>query len=587
MSMEFFQCIQQAQQAFVDNLTKQLTQQESHKFHSPFDPDFFAFAKKIVENPQKIADAQAAYAQAYLALCQKRQNNGEENTKDIAEKEALKGDKRFRDPEWETNPWFDFIKKAYLLHCEHTQSLTKEIAGEEDSQFSHKINFYTQQWLNTLSPTHFIFTNPCILRTILETGGENLMQGLRHFLADVKKSHGMLKVSNTDLNYFSVGENLAITPGKVIYQNEIMQLIQYAPTTPKVRENPLLIIPPWINKYYILDLQPENSWVKWLVDQGYTVFLISWVNPMDHASNKGLSDYLQQGPVCALEVIAKIVGQLKVNVVGYCVGGTLLAVMLAYFAAKKIDSVKSATFLTTLLDFSTPGDLGVFIDEYQLTLIENQMQEKGYLEGNIMTAVFNSLRANELIWNYFVHHYLEGKKPLPFDLLYWNADPMNLPEKLHRYYLREMYLKNQLVKPGGVIIDGVPLDLKKTKMSSFFLAAKEDHIVPWIASYQGMQYLSGSKQFVLAGSGHVAGVINPPHKNKYGYWVNSKRPKKSSDWLEGALYQPGSWWQAWVAWVKPRAGRLIPARHLENSPFTPIEDAPGHYVKVRCDPPKE
>lgn len=541
------------------------------------------FAKKILEDPQKIVEAQLTYYREYLKICQNFSAHLSENATTVAEQNTQSQDKRFRDPEWQNNMLFDFIKQSYLLTADHMRALVKEVVSESDPKLAVKINFYTRQLIDAFSPANFINTNPEVLRSISQTGGKNLLQGFKQFLSDIETSHGWPNIKMTDLSYFEVGKNIAITPGKVIYQNEVMQLIQYQSATHQINQNPLLIIPPWINKYYILDLQPENSFVKWLVDQGHTVFMISWVNPTHAKANKGFADYMQEGLICALDIIEKIVGCQPINAIGYCVGGTLLAATLAYCAGKNDTRIKSATFLATLLDFSVPGDLGVFIDEHQVTAMEKYMQKKGYLDGAIMAAAFNSLRANELIWSYFIHNYLQGKKPVPFDLLYWNSDATNLPEKLHGYYLREMYLHNHLVQRGKLAVDGMALDLRKITVPSFFLATKDDHIVPWIGSYKSMQSLSGSKKFVLAGSGHVAGVINPPHKDKYGYWINTKKPKNPEDWLAEADYCPGSWWNCWTKWIKKHAGSWVSPSTFNNSAMQPIEDAPGSYVKVRVN----
>jgi len=570
---------QKNQKIFQEMLTHQQENLEVNTQHFPH--ILGEFAKKIVENPQKIMAAQLAYYQEYLKICQSLNTNLADNVSSKEKQNAQSQDKRFQDPEWQNNILFDFIRQSYLLTAKHTESLVKEVVSETDPKVAIKINFYTRQLLDAFSPANFINTNPEVLRTILQTGGKNLLAGFKQFLSDFEQSNGWLNIKMTDLNYFEVGENVAITPGKVIYQNEVMQLIQYEPTTVKVHQNPILIIPPWIKKYYILDLQQENSMVKWLVDQGHTVFMISWVNPADQTANKNFADYIFNGPLAALDVIEKAAGQQPVNFIGYCIGGTLLAAALAYSAEKNDPRINSVTFLTTLLDFSEPGDLGVFIDKYQVDAMEKHMQKNGYLDGAVMAAVFNSLRPNELIWNYFVSNYLKGKKPLPFDLLHWNSDHTNLPEKLHAYCLREMYLHNHLVKRNALTIAGVPLDLKKITTPSFFLATKEDHIVPWIGSYKGIRCLSGVRTFVLTGSGHVAGVINPPCKNKYGYWVNPKKPKKPEDWLKEANYYQGSWWNYWAKWIKKYTGNLVPARTLKASPIKPIEDAPGSYVKVQ------
>ena len=386
----------------------------------------------------------------------------------------------------------------------------------------------------------------------------------------------------TDLDAFELGKNVAVTPGKVIFQTELMQLIQYAPTTEQVYQRPLLVIPPWINKYYILDLQPKNSFIRYALDQGFTVFVISWVNPdADHA-NKTFEDYMVEGPLAALDAIAQATGERDANVVGYCLGGTLLAAMLAYLAEKQDRRIKAATFLASLTDFEDPGELGVFIDEEQLAAMDESMARRGYLEGREMATTFNMLRANDLIWSFVINNYLMGKEPFPFDLLYWNSDSTRMPYAMHSFYLRRFYQENRLIEPGGISLCGVPIDLRKIRLPVYMLSTREDHIAPWASTYAATRLYRGKTTFVLAGSGHIAGIINPPSVEKYGYWTNEALPADPADWLEGAAQHAGSWWPHWRDWSAAHAGKKIAARHPGDGALTPIEDAPGSYVRARA-----
>jgi polyhydroxyalkanoate synthase len=422
-----------------------------------------------------------------------------------------------------------------------------------------------------------------VLRKTAETGGENLLKGLSNLLADLERGKGKLSIKMTDLDAFRVGENIGVSPGKVIYENDLMQLIQYAPTTEKVLKRPLLIAPPWINKFYILDLRPKNSLVRWAISQGHTVFMISWVNPDERLSQKGFEDYMTQGVLAALDAIEAATGERDVNAIGYCLGGTLLASTLAYMAAKGDDRIKSATFFVTMLDFQEAGELGVFIDEEQLKGLEEKMNKRGYLEGSEMATTFNMLRANDLIWSFVVNNYLMGNEPFPFDLLYWNSDSTRMPARMHSFYLRQMYQANLLCKQGGITLDGVPIDLHKIKTPAYFLSTREDHIAPWKSTYRGTQLLGGPKRFVLAASGHIAGVVNPPDKQKYQYWTGPKpRSANLEGWLAKATEHPGSWWPDWLAWLKRQDDTEVPARKPGDGALKPIEDAPGSYVKVQA-----
>jgi polyhydroxyalkanoate synthase len=435
-----------------------------------------------------------------------------------------------------------------------------------------------------MAPSNFAMTNPEVLRATAESGGENLVKGLQHLLEDLERGKGKLQVRMTDLNAFEVGRNLAVTPGKVMFQNNLMQLLQYEPVTEQVAKRPLLIIPPWINKFYILDLKPANSLIKWLTEQGHTVFVISWVNPDETRAGDGFADYMREGPLTALDVIEKLTGEKTSNVIGYCLGGTLLACTLSYLTAKKQqDRIASATFLTTMVDFTDAGELSVFVDEEQLAAMEQRMSQQGYLEGSAMANTFNMLRANDLIWSFVINNYLLGKEPFPFDLLYWNSDSTRMPAAMHSFYLRNMYQENLLCKPGALTLAGVPIDLTKIKTPAFILSTKEDHIAPWKSTYAATQLYKGPMKFVLAASGHIAGVVNPPAAKKYNHWINTAKslPASPDDWLAGAESQPGSWWPEWQKWVSAFSDGLVPARKPGDHKVKPLDDAPGSYVKVR------
>lgn len=488
-------------------------------------------------------------------------------------------DKRFKDKAWQENLIFDFLKQSYLLTSHWMQRLVKQV-DHLDPRTQTKVDFAMRQFVDALSPSNFLLTNPEVLRQTIESNGENIVRGLENLKEDLERSHEVLRISSTDHDAFAVGKNLAVTPGKVIFQNDLLQLIQYEPTTKQVFSVPVVIISPWINKYYILDLRPGNSFVKWLVDQGYTVFITSWVNPDAKLASKTFEDYMKEGVLAALDAAKKATGENSANVIGYCIGGTLLAATLAYLHASGQESiVKSATYFTTLLDFADPGELSVFIDEMQLAELEEKMKEKGYLDGGEMAAVFSILRANEMIWSFVVNNYMMGKEPFEFDLLYWNADSTRLPAAMHSYYLRKMYLENVLVKPNGLTLGGAPINLSKITTPSYMVSTIEDHIAPWKSTFEAMRLFGKSLRFVLSGSGHVAGIVNPPAQRKYWYWTNDKIEKDANKWLLSAARHEGSWWPDWLAWVKDNGfgGRTVPAR----IPDTAIEDAPGSYVKVR------
>jgi polyhydroxyalkanoate synthase len=540
---------------------------------------FLEMTARMMADPAKLLQSQLNLWQAHMDLWQSatRRMLGEDTTPAAT---PAADDRRFKDAAWQENQLFDFIKQSYLLTARWMQQTVRNVDGLDDKT-SKKVDFYTRQFVDAMAPSNFVLTNPEVLRTTVESGGENLLKGLEHLLEDLERGKGKLHIKMTDLEAFRIGENIALTPGKVIYQNDLMQLLQYTPTTPKTYRRPLLIMPPWINKYYILDLREKNSFIRWAVAQGFTVFVISWVNPDEKLAAKTFEDYMLEGPLAALDAIEKATGEPDANVIGYCLGGTLLAATLAYMAAKNDKRVASATFFTTLVDFKEPGELGVFIDEEQLAALEARMSEKGYLEGSAMANTFNMLRANDLIWSFVVNNYLLGKDPFPFDLLYWNSDSTRMPAAMHSFYLRRMYQENKLVAPGGITLKGVPLDLRRVKTPTYILSTREDHIAPWVATYAATQLYKGPVRFVLAASGHVAGVVNPPDANKYGYWTNDELPADAPAWLAGAKQNPGSWWVDWAAWAAKHSGPKVPARKPGDGKLKPIEDAPGSYVKER------
>ncbi len=540
---------------------------------------FMEMTTRMMADPAKVVEAQMSLWNDYMTLWQSTTARllGQETDPIVT---PAGDDRRFRDEAWNENQLFDFIKQSYLLSARWIQSTVAEVDGL-DEQTQKKVDFFTRQFVDALAPSNFVMTNPTVLRETIETRGENLLKGLSNLLEDLERGKGRLDIRMTDLDAFEIGENIAVSPGKVVFQNDLLQLIQFAPTTEKVAKTPLLIFPPWINKYYILDLRPKNSFIKWAVEQGLTVFCVSWVNPDEKLAEKSFEDYMIEGTMAALDAVEQATGEKRVNVIGYCLGGTLLASSLAYMTTKGDKRVKSATYLVALTDFAEAGDLRVFIDEEQVTALEDRMNEKGYLDGSAMASTFNMLRSNDLIWSFVVNNYLMGKDPFPFDLLYWNADSTRMPAAMHSFYLRNMYINNLLCEPGGIELAGVPIDLHKIKTPSFLLSTQEDHIAPWKATYAATQIYAGSIKFVLSGSGHVAGVVNPPAAEKYGYWTNSDLPADPDAWLEGAENHKGSWWPEWAKWLKKYRGAEVPARVPGDRKLTPIEDAPGSYVKLK------
>ncbi|MBK8738142.1 MAG: class I poly(R)-hydroxyalkanoic acid synthase [Betaproteobacteria bacterium] len=543
---------------------------------------YMDLASKMLANPVKLAETQMNLWWEYMNLWQGstlRMMGVQMSPSAIPDK----NDRRFKHEDWQEHFLFDYIKQSYLIAARWMHKTVAEVEGL-DPGTAKKVDFFTRQYIDALAPSNFALTNPEVLHETVRSGGENLVKGLHNLLGDIERGNGQLKISMTDSKAFELGVNIATTPGKIVFQNDLMQLIQYEPTTRKVFKRPLLIMPPWINKYYILDLREKNSMIKWSVDQGMTVFVISWVNPDAAMREKSFDDYLLEGPMAALDAIEKATGEKEVNAVGYCLGGTLLAAQLAYMAAKKDKRIVSATFMTALTDFRASGELNVFIDEKQIESLEKKMNERGYLEGSEMGATFNMLRANDLMWSFVINNYLLGRDPLPFDLLHWNGDSTRMPANMHSYYLRNMYLENRLREPGGITLDGVPIDLSLVKTPSYFVSALEDHIAPWKATYQGPKLFSGESTFALSGSGHIAGMINPPSANKYCYWTNSKLPDSPDEWFDGAKQHEGSWWTDWRQWLDDKLGPQVAPRIPGKGKLKVLEPAPGSYAKLRLDP---
>jgi polyhydroxyalkanoate synthase len=539
---------------------------------------FLDMTTRLMSNPARLMQAQIGFWQDYLTLWQNtaRRMLGEPVGAVIEEGKA---DRRFKDDAWRENEVFDFIRQSYLLSARYFTTVVQGAEGL-DAKTTQKVDFYTRQFVDAMSPSNFLMTNPEVLRRTAETGGENLLKGLSNLLADLERGKGQLRIRMTDDSKFKVGENIAVTPGKVVYRNALMELIQYAPATETVFKRPLLILPPWINKFYILDLRPKNSFIRWAVEQGHTVFVVSWVNPDETLAEYGFDAYMKLGVYDAIDAIEQATGERAVNAIGYCLGGTLLASTLAHMAARRDTRIKSATYFVTMTDFAEAGELGVFIDEEQLQGIEDKMAKRGFLEGREMATTFNMLRANDLIWSFVVNNYLLGQEPFPFDLLYWNDDSTRMPAKMHSFYLRRMYQQNDLVKPGGIELDGVALDLRKIKQPSYLISTREDHIAPWKSTYRATQIYGGKVRFVLAASGHIAGVVNPPDSGKYSHWVNTDLPADPDEWFKGATELAGSWWPDWQRWVAAIDKAQVPARVPGTGGLPALGDAPGEYVLV-------
>jgi polyhydroxyalkanoate synthase len=544
---------------------------------------FQAGAESLMRNPQLLWQTQARLIQDQYQLWQQGLQALSGN---LGEPLVVppKNDRRFKDEAWQQEPFYRAILQQYLLFSGAVEELVEQLDGLPEKQ-KRNLAFYARQMVNAMAPTNFVTTNPEVMRRTLETKGQNLIEGLAQLRRDLANSADGLNVAMTDRSAFEIGRNIAVTPGYVVYENELIQLIQYTPTTDTVFKTPLLIVPPWINKYYILDLRQDNSLVKWLVDQGHTVFLISWRNPGPAQRDLTWADYMQMGPVAAMEAIEQACGEKSVNLLSYCIGGTLAASTVAYLTStRRGRKVKSVTYMATLQDFRDPGELGVLLSEPILQGIEARMQQDGYLDGRSMAYTFNLLRENDLFWSFYVSNYLKGENPAPFDLLYWNTDGTNLPAGTHGWYLRHMYLENRLVQPGGIELDEVKIDLRKISTPSYFVSTSEDHIAKWNSTYYGALLPKGPVTFVLGGSGHIAGIVNPPARNKYGYWTNGDLPDDHEAWLAGAEHHEGSWWPHWQQWMTSGGyadtDKMVPARQPGEGELKLLEEAPGRYVRM-------
>ena len=536
-------------------------------------------AEYWMADPKRTLEAQTNLFKGYMDLwSQTMRRMAGEPTEPIVQPDAK--DRRFAHPEWSTNPFFDTMKQMYLLTAGWAEKLVRD-ADTLDEQTKMRANFYVRQLASAISPSNFVLTNPELFHETLGSSGDNLVRGMQMLTEDITAGKGDLKIRQSDYEGFEVGRNLATSAGKVIFENELFQLIQYAPATETVMSIPVLVVPPWINKFYVLDLTPEKSFIKWMVEQGLTVFVISWVNPDAAHSEKSFSDYMRDGILTAIERIETVTGEKRAHTIGYCVGGTLLAVTLGYLAAKNEDRVESATLLTTQIDFTHAGELKVFVGEEQIASLERRMKESGYLEASRMATAFNLLRANDLVWPFVVNNYLRGKKPLPFDILFWNSDSTRLPAANHAFYLRNCYLENKLSK-GLMSIDNTKIDLSRVNIPIYNLATREDHIAPAKSVFLGSQFFGAPVKFVLAGSGHIAGVVNSPLKQKYQYWTGDAPKGELESWLATAEEHAGSWWPDWLAWLSTMSGERVPARTPGGGKLAPIEDAPGRYVKVRA-----
>lgn len=566
-------------------LLKDFMKRQSAKTgNEPRDPlnmagTFMELLRGMAADPAKIMEAQFQLWRDYMGLWERtaRRMMGSDVEPVVS---PSSGDKRFKDKDWQENQIFDFIKQSYLLTANWMQTT---VAGVEkiDPKSKKRVEFYTKQFADAIAPTNFVLTNPEVLRTTLQSNGENLVNGLNNLLEDLDRGQGQLSIRQS-ADAFRIGENIATAPGKVVFRNELIELLQFDPATPQVYERPLLIFPPWINKFYILDLRPENSFIRWASAQGYTVFVVSWVNPDRKLAQKTFEDYMRTGIFAALDAVTAATGQKKINTIGYCIGGTLLSATLAYMAAKGDDRINSATFFAAQADFSEAGDLQVFIDDVQLDALQQQMaNDGGVLEGSKMATTFNMLRANDLIWSFVVSNYLLGKAPPPFDLLYWNSDTTRMPEATHLFYLREFY-KNNCLSQGKMVLGDQKLDLSQVKIPIYLQSAKDDHIAPFRSVYKSTKLFKGPIRYIIAGSGHIAGVINPPSANKYQYWTNDKLPATVEEWQAGSTEHPGSWWGDWDKWLSKLSGEKVPARKPGDGKLKVLGDAPGEYVKVKA-----
>jgi len=574
----------QSQQLITDFLKRQGAQGDGAAAADPLNigQAFIELTTKMMTDPAKLVEAQMHLWRDYMSLWQNTALKmlGQDVTPVV---ETPKGDKRFKDKDWNENQVFDFIKQSYLLTARWMQNTVKEVEGLDD-QTARKVDFYTRQFVDAMSPSNFVLTNPEVLRETMKSNGENLVRGLDNLLKDIERGKGQIAIRMTDMDAFEVGRNIAVSPGKVVFRNDVIELLQYAPRAEQVYKTPLVIFPPWINKFYILDLRQENSFIKWASEQGFTVFVVSWANPDAKRAKKTFEDYMREGIFAALDAIEQATGERQVSAIGYCVGGTLLSATLAYMAEKGDDRIKAATFFAAQADFSEAGELSVFIDEEQLAAMEQMMDRKGgVLDAHSMFTTFNMLRSNDLIWSFVVNNYLMGKDPFPFDLLFWNSDQTNLPKEMHLFYLRECYQKNHLSQ-GKMVLGGVKLDLKKVKIPVYLQSSKEDHIAPMRSVFKSVHLFGGPVRYMVAGSGHIAGVINHPDAKKYQHWLNEveEKPASLDAWWKNATEHPGSWWPDWLKWLGAKSGPKVAARVPGDGKLKPLCDAPGTYVKIRA-----
>lgn len=588
---QMFEWMTQASERYQEVIEQLVSRSESNvsdsssSILSDMSENFQILGQQLAANPRVLFDEQMSLMQGQMQLWQNTVSEmlGQKNVEPLIE--PAKDDRRFNDPEWSENLLYKYIKQAYLLQSRSMLNLVNGVEGLSD-ETRQQVDFYARQLVNANAPTNSLFTNPEVIRRTLETKGQNLIQGMEQLAYDLKESAEGLNISMTDTNAFKLGENVATTAGQVIFQNQLIQLIQYKPLTEKQFKTPLLIVPPWINKFYILDLRESNSMVKWLTEQGHSVFIISWANPGPEMRDYGWQEYMQEGVITAIDKVLEQTGEPDVNLISYCIGGTLTASTLAYLTAKKKEKcVKSVTYMATLQDFTDPGEIGVFINEVSLAGIERQLDTKGYLDGRSMAFSFNLLRENDLFWSFFINNYLKGERPSAFDLLYWNTDGTNMPAAMHKFYLRNMYQGNKLIQPGGIEIDGVKIDLSQIKTPAYFVSTIQDHIAKWKSTYTGAKVHSGPVKFVLSGSGHIAGIVNPPNKVKYGYWTNPNLADTPDAWFAGAEKHEGSWWPDWQEWatsnkyVEP--AKMVPARDPSQGKLKVLEAAPGSYVKIK------
>jgi poly[(R)-3-hydroxyalkanoate] polymerase subunit PhaC len=539
------------------------------------------FQKKVYQNPQKLMNAQQQLWENQMNLWYQASKKFMGTEDKSAQVSKSKIDRRFKDKAWDENHVFDLLKKSYLMTADWIHKTVQDVDGL-DPGAQKKINFLTQQFVTALSPSNFAHTNPEVLRETIATGGENLVKGLENLKRDFERGKGKLHIKTVDHDFFKVGENIASTPGKIVYRNELIELIQYAPTTEQVYETPLLMIPPWINKYYIFDLSEKKSFVKWYLDQGYTVFVISWVNPDEKLAHKDFKDYMFEGVIDAVDAMTKTLGVEQVHVAGYCIGGTLLSMTLSYLIQKRKNKIKTASLLTCLLDFHNAGDVTFFIDDKQLDFLINRIDSQGYLDAKAINSTYSVLRSNDMIWSFVVNNYLLGRDAFPFDLLYWNDDSTHMPAAMMKSFLKNMYHDNCLMSRNGMEVDGVKLDMSKIDIPCFIMAAKEDHIAPWKNTYATTQLVSGPIKYVLSASGHVAGMANHPAQNKYCYWENDEEyPRDGEKWLAGTTEHKGSWWNCWVKWLNEHQDKKVAARDPSKGKLKPLDDAPGTYVRVQ------